>query len=216
MKKILKLSFVIIWTLFLALTILAQHEHSHEILDSNNIVISSSEGICFRYNPYLAWNLGLSDLIIFLCYFFIPLGMFQSLNSLPRGLAKPLRNYAILLGLFIVTCGLTHLVKVFLLFNDIWHTAVIVNWICALSSTVAAIYLWFYARTTLNSIASNLKDLVSVRDSLNRLNELEAIVDSQVSNDLTTESMKAQINLIRLNLNTLKTFQDSIQDSVDK
>lgn len=210
-KNLSKFILIIVWALILTVTVFTQHEHMREVLDSSGLIVVSDEGVCFRYNPFLAWNLGITDFIIFLCYFFIPLGMYQSLNSLPRGLAKPLRNYSILLGIFIVTCGLTHLMNVFLLFVPIWYTAVVVNYICAISSVIAAFYLWFYARVTLNNIANNLKDLLSVKDSINKLNELERILDKEPHNSLTVTSIKSQINLIRMNLSTLESFQESIQ-----
>lgn len=214
-QNIFKIVLLLLWILLPLGMIFAQAEHTHtEILDSAGIVVSSTEGVCFRYNPFLAWNLGISDLIIFLCYIFIPLGMFQSLKALPTGLAKPLRNYSILLGFFIITCGLTHFMKVFLFFNASWNLAIMINWLCAIASTVAALYLWIYARTTLKNIAVNLKDLLLVKDSLKKLDELEKLISYESSYDqLTVVSIKSRIELIRMNLNTLQSFQDSIEKS---
>lgn len=211
-KNISKFIFTVVWMVFLAVIVFGQHVHTHEIIDSSGFIVTSSEGVCFRYNPTLAWHLGISDFIIFLCYFFIPLGLLQSLKALPKGIVRPLKIYTILLAIFIVTYGITHLMNVLLLFFPIWYTSVLFNWICAIASVIAAIYLWFYTRPTLLDIATNLNNLLSIKDSLQRLENLEKIIDSETHSSLTFASIKSQIELIRMNLNTLDSFQKSIQD----
>jgi hypothetical protein len=116
----------------------------------------------YQNAPYLAWHLGLSDFIIFLCYIAIPLLLFTPIVMLPR-VATVLKIQGGLLALFILSCGITHLLKPILLFWDIWDVAVFANWLCALASVLATIHLAIYARPKLIGIAKALQDLMAAQ-----------------------------------------------------
>ena len=116
----------------------------------------------YQAAPHLAWHLGISDFLIFLCYMAIPALLYTPIMMLPR-VATILKIQGTLLALFILTCGVTHFLKPLLLFWDIWDVAVVANWICALASILATAHLALFARTKLIRISRAMQELMAAQ-----------------------------------------------------
>lgn len=130
----------------------------------------------YQHAPYLAWHLGISDIIIFMCYMIIPALLFTPIILLPR-ITTVLKIQGALLVIFILSCGFTHLIKPGLLFWDIWDIAVIANWICVLASILSALHLWLYARPKLINLAKAIRELMDAKSRLEIEKALEVLRD---------------------------------------
>lgn len=75
-------------------------------------------GICFAWNSALIWTHTLSDLVIALTYFAIPVLMFRFLAKKPNIENK---NLLIWFAAFILTCGLTHVVSIVTIWIPIYE-----------------------------------------------------------------------------------------------
>lgn len=128
----------------------------------------------YQAAPYLAWHLGISDILIFLCYMLIPALLFTPIILLPK-IASVFKVQGFLLGLFILSCGITHLIKPGLLFWNIWDIAVIANWICALCSILATLHLHFYARPKLILIIKAFVALMKSESKIEIENTLQIL-----------------------------------------
>jgi hypothetical protein len=95
-------------------------------------------GFCYLWNPYLIWLHVISDVLVALAYFTIPITLLwfiRKRRDLPFGWLVSL------FGVFIVACGATHLLEVW----NPWHTqywlAGAIKVITALASVSTAIIL---------------------------------------------------------------------------
>lgn len=73
-------------------------------------------GHCFLWQPGILWTNVLSDLVISLSYFSIPLALFIFVKKRPE---IKFRATLLLFAVFILFCGLTHLMSI----HNIWHGA---------------------------------------------------------------------------------------------
>lgn len=86
-------------------------------------------GFCYLWNPGLVWLHAVSDLLIGLAYFSIPI----TLRSLSRKRADlPFPWMFFLFGVFIVACGSTHLLEVW----NLWHAD---YWVAGAMKVVTAV-----------------------------------------------------------------------------
>ncbi len=96
-------------------------------------------GQCYAWNPYILWMSVLSDLVIAAAYFSIPIALV--LITKKRKDLK-FKGVFLLFALFILFCGITHLVSVY----TIWHGAYgfhsITKFATAIVSMVTAIYIF--------------------------------------------------------------------------
>lgn len=116
----------------------------------------------YQLDPWLAFHMGFTNLLIFLSYVAIPLGLVRTIWLLPKSIGNELKIFGTLLGFFVVTCGFTHLIAIGLLGYDWWNLAKTVNYLCAFASVMSAVYLWIYARPKLEESARKLNDLMNV------------------------------------------------------
>lgn len=94
--------------------------------------------VCWRGNGILIWGMAIGNSAIFVCYAIISIGLFRLIYKVNLG---PFATPAAGFGMFIATCGITHLADVF----TIWHSAfwwqVAGVWLCAIPSAVTTAYL---------------------------------------------------------------------------
>lgn len=78
-------------------------------------------GYCFTWNPALLWTHVFSDLLIGIAYFSIPLTL---LHLVRRRADVPFDGLVLLFATFIVSCGTTHFIHVWTVWNpDYWLSA---------------------------------------------------------------------------------------------
>lgn len=97
-------------------------------------------GYCLLWNPVLLWLHVISDAIIALAYFSIPLSMFWFLRQSKKA---PYPWLIRLFGLFILACGTSHLLSVFTIWLPLyWLDGFIKLFTAAVSISAAVAMLW--------------------------------------------------------------------------
>lgn len=154
-------------------------------------------GQCYAWSAGVLWMHVISDILIAIACFAIP---FALLHIARRRRDLPFQGLFICFSVFIVACGLTHVMEVW----NVWHTA---YWLAgatkvltAATAVPTAVLLWRALPRAL-SLPSH-KQLREANDSLARANrELEAFTAS-VSHDLRSPltSIAGQAGLLELSM----------------
>lgn len=154
-------------------------------------------GHCYAWTPGVLWMHAVSDVLIAMAYFAIPVVLFHVAR---RRRDLPFQGLFICFGVFVVACGLTHLLAAW----NVWHAA---HWLegalkvlAAAASVPTAILLWRALPRVLSLPSQN--QLRDANESLARANrELEAFTAS-VSHDLRSPltTIAGQAGLLELSL----------------
>jgi light-regulated signal transduction histidine kinase (bacteriophytochrome) len=154
-------------------------------------------GHCFMWTPGVLWMHVIADILIATAYFTIP---FVLIYITRRRKDLPFDWLVACFGIFIVACGLTHVMDVW----NVWHTQhwleAIIKIVAAAVSVPTALLLW----RSLPEILSlpSQRQLRDANESLARANrELEAFTAS-VSHDLRSPltTIAGQAGLLELTL----------------
>lgn len=154
-------------------------------------------GHCYLWTPGVLWMHVLPDILIAMAYFTIP---FVLLFVARRRRDLPFNWLLVWFGVFIVACGVTHVMDVW----NVWHTEYwiegFVKIITAVASVPTALFLW---RSMPEILAlPSQRQLREANESLARANrELEAFTAS-VSHDLRSPltTIAGQAGLLELSL----------------
>lgn len=97
-------------------------------------------GMCFGWEPAILWLRVISDAVIALAYFSIPTALFYFVRQRPD-----FRLYAVLsaFALFIVACGITHIMDIVTIWVPWYGADAVVRLGCAFVSIVTAVALWW-------------------------------------------------------------------------
>lgn len=154
-------------------------------------------GHCYMWTPGILWMHVISDILIAMAYFTIPFVLIYLARRRPD---LPFNWLFVAFGIFIVSCGLTHVMDVW----NVWHTNYwlegVLKVVCAAASVPTAILLWRHLPMIL-SVPSQ-RQLRDANESLARANrELEAFTAS-VSHDLRSPltTIAGQAGLLELSL----------------
>jgi signal transduction histidine kinase/CheY-like chemotaxis protein len=96
-------------------------------------------GHCFLWDPAILWLHVASDLMIAAAYYSIPVGLIYFARKRPD---MPFRTLFVLFSLFIVLCGTTHLLSVWVLWHPDYGPEGLVKLVTALVSVLTAILVW--------------------------------------------------------------------------
>jgi signal transduction histidine kinase len=154
-------------------------------------------GHCYMWTPGILWMHVISDILIAMAYFTIPFVLIYLARRRPD---LPFNWLFVAFGIFIVSCGLTHVIDVW----NVWHTDYwlegVIKVVCAAASVPTAILLWRHLPMIL-SVPSQ-RQLRDANESLARANrELEAFTAS-VSHDLRSPltTIAGQAGLLELSM----------------
>ena len=154
-------------------------------------------GHCYMWSPGVLWMNVVADILIAMAYFTIP---FALLYIARRRRDLPFDWLVVCFGMFIIACGLTHVMDVW----NVWHAHYwaegIVKLIAAAASVPTAILLWRFLPGIL--MLPSQRQLRDANESLARANrELEAFTAS-VSHDLRSPltTIAGQAGLLELSL----------------
>jgi signal transduction histidine kinase len=154
-------------------------------------------GHCYMWSPGVLWMNVVADILIAMAYFTIP---FALLYIARRRRDLPFDWLVACFGVFIIACGLTHVMDVW----NVWHAHYwaegIVKLIAAAASVPTAILLWRFLPGIL--MLPSQRQLRDANESLARANrELEAFTAS-VSHDLRSPltTIAGQAGLLELSL----------------
>jgi signal transduction histidine kinase len=95
-------------------------------------------GFCYRWAPEVLWLNGISDIVITLSYYMIPLTLAAFVRKRPD---VPFHWMFVMFGLFIFGCGTTHLMEVWTIWHPAYRLAGIFKAITALASAATAVML---------------------------------------------------------------------------
>jgi signal transduction histidine kinase len=93
-------------------------------------------GFCYRWAPEVLWLNAVSDVIITLSYYMIPLALATFVKKRPD---VPFHWMFVMFGVFIFGCGTTHLLEVWTIWHPAYRFAGIVKAITAVASAVTAV-----------------------------------------------------------------------------
>ncbi len=96
-------------------------------------------GYCFTWNPSVLWSMVVADAVIALSYFSIPLAI-QAFLQHRRDFTH--RRTAVLFGVFIAGCGLTHVADIWTVWVPDYGLQAVVKIFTAVISLVTAVSLW--------------------------------------------------------------------------
>lgn len=107
-----------------------------------------AHGICWRGDPGLIWSMAIGNAIIFASYTAISFVFLRVLLSANLGRVAPLaRGFCA----FIVTCGLTHLVEIAMIWYGYFWLQSIVIWMCVFPSAATALYMLYHQGVTIET-----------------------------------------------------------------
>lgn len=97
-------------------------------------------GYCLLWQPELVWMHVISDVVITLAYFAIPATIVFLL--IKRKQTVPFRWVFVMFASFIVLCGVTHLVSVFVLWHPFYYFQGVIKAFTAMVSIATAVFLF--------------------------------------------------------------------------
>ncbi len=161
-------------------------------------------GFCFAWRPDILWLHVSSDVVIALAYYLIPITLIYLVRA-RRDLAF---NWMFLLfGLFILSCGTTHLLSVWVLWHPIYRLEGVVKAITALASLPTAIVLVGLVpkaialpspaqlRAANEKLVREIAERRKAQDEVSRLNgELEQRVAERTSDLERSNQMLREVN----------------------
>jgi len=95
-------------------------------------------GVCFLWNPELLWLHAISDTIITISYYLIPVALVYFVR---KRADLPFNWMFLMFGVFIFGCGTTHLMEVWTLWHGTYRLAGAIKAITAVASVATAILL---------------------------------------------------------------------------
>lgn len=104
----------------------------------NNVIEYLPHGFCIAWNPQLLAMHVISDLLIAITYFSIPIGIVYVAKKRPDAELQPIYY---LFAAFILACGVTHVMGILTLWVPLYYTQGITKIVTALVSVATAIYL---------------------------------------------------------------------------
>jgi light-regulated signal transduction histidine kinase (bacteriophytochrome) len=162
--------------------------------DSNHFM---PHGHCYFWTPGVLWMHVVSDILVTMAYFAIP---FVLLHIARQRRDLPFKGLFICFSVFIVACGLTHVMNVWNVWNTAYWLEGAMKVLTAAASVPTAILLW-RALPGVLSLPSH-KQLREANESLARANrEMEAFTAS-VSHDLRSPltTIAGQAGLLELSM----------------
>lgn len=104
----------------------------------NNVIEYLPHGFCIAWNPQLLAMHVISDLLIAIAYFSIPIGILYVAKRRPDTELQPIYY---LFAAFILACGVTHVMGILTLWVPLYYTQGITKVVTAVVSVATAIYL---------------------------------------------------------------------------
>ncbi|MDX2096592.1 MAG: HAMP domain-containing sensor histidine kinase [Leptolyngbyaceae cyanobacterium bins.59] len=169
-------------------------------------------GHCYLWQPNLVGLHAISDALIALAYFSIPLLL---LYFVKQRQDLPLQQLFWLFGAFIISCGLTHLLEIWTL----WHPT---YWLSGMMKAITAIVSLFTALTMVVLLPSALRlpgplDWEARNRELEKqIHERQQVQEALSSSEKALRSYTAQLQQALEFDETLKRITDKVRDSLDE
>jgi PAS domain-containing protein len=174
------------------------------ITDAFDLTGLAPHGFCIKWNPVLLWTLVCSDTIIAISYFSIPFAILFFAHKRPD---VRNRGLLVLFGLFIVTCGITHLLDVVTIWRPSYWLSAFAKVVTAAFSLATAVIIWRVMPVALQ--APSVQQLELAKTELETVNtELEQRVQAR------TEALAESNNLLETERAQLRGLIDNIPDYI--
>ena len=108
-------------------------------LSSSDLIAFQPHGFCYQWNAALIWLHVVSDMLIALAYFSIPIALIQFVRK-RRDI--PFGAMFVCFGIFITACGATHLMEIWTLWVPSYWFSGAVKVVTALASVPTAVFLF--------------------------------------------------------------------------
>lgn len=142
---------------------------------SFNMIGLVPHGYCLQWKPGLLWTLVTSDSIIAISYFSIPFAIFFFAKKRPDVAHGWL---SLLFGLFIITCGITHLLDVLTIWQPNYWANAVAKALTAILSFGTAVMIWRIMPDAI--LAPSMYQLEQAKRELEKANaELEYRVEER-------------------------------------
>ncbi|VWX35003.1 Sensory box histidine kinase/response regulator [Limnobacter sp. 130] len=143
----------------------------------NNVTEYLPHGFCIAWNPQLLAMHVISDLLIAIAYFSIPIGIVYVAKRRPDAVLQPVYY---LFAAFILACGVTHVMGILTLWVPLYYTQGITKMVTALVSIATAIYL-----------LPKLKHLMALPD-LGKLTQINSSLAQEIESRRQSEATMRQ------------------------
>src|SRR5712671_4605901 len=97
-----------------------------------------AHGYCYLWKPEIVWLHAISDGLIALSYFFIPVMLVYLVRKRQD---LPFHWVFFMFGLFILSCGTTHVMEIWTLWNGTYRLAGVIKAVTAAASLLTAGFL---------------------------------------------------------------------------
>jgi len=159
-------------------------------------------GHCYQWDPGILWTSVISDALIFAAYVSIPITLVFGIMRRRKDL--PFNWMFVCFGVFIIACGVTHLMEIITVWKPFYPISAIVKAITALASVPTAIILYRIAPRIVQ--LPTLKQLVheqSLRLKAEAASEAKDRFIAVLSHELRTPltPVKAGLDLLEVELN---------------
>ncbi len=139
-----------------------------------------AHGFCLLWEPALVWLHVISDIATGLAYYSIPIAIFYFLYK-RRDLPFP--GLFVLFGIFIFSCGTTHLLAAYIIYKPIYWTEGVVKAFTAFVSVISAfLFIPFLPKAiALPSLTKALEEIKTLNTTLEKQVEELRIKDSAIA-----------------------------------
>lgn len=144
-------------------------------------------GHCYFWQPEILWTHVISDIIIFISYFSIPVALMTFIYRKPQ---VPYRWIFYLFSGFILVCGMSHITAVWTTWNPAYRFEGLVKACTAIISLITAISLWPLLPKAIQ--IPSIQELSQAKKSLKTLIEHYA-KNAKIENDETQPHIDAKL-----------------------
>lgn len=168
---------------------------------------------CYLAQPWLIWTNAPADMAIFISY----VVLFEALFLLAWLVRRQLQPYLwifLAFGLFIVTCGVTHLMEVITIWWPIYPVSTSIKILCALASISTAVAFQMRVRPLARELQQYLTEMHTSREALIASERLAAVgrLSASISHEINNP-LEAVMNLVYL-IGTHPSLPTDLQPSV--
>jgi signal transduction histidine kinase len=171
----------------------------------NNVTEYLPHGFCIAWNPQLLAMHVISDLLIAIAYFSIPIGIVYVAKRRPDAVLQPVYY---LFAAFILACGVTHVMGILTLWVPLYYTQGITKMVTALVSIATAIYL-----------LPKLKHIMALPD-LAKLTQINSSLAQEIesrrqSQELALQAQKTQAAFLANMSHEIRTPMNGVLGTID-
>ena len=162
-------------------------------------------GHCYLWTPKLLWLYVISDSLIALSYFSIPIAITYFVR---KRIDLAFNNVFVMFSLFIFFCGMTHLISILTIWQPAYWLDAGMKGLTAVASAITAVMLWRLMPMLLT--VTSVKQLQKTIDQLKH----EIVQRKQAEQDLATLNNNLE-ELVQLRTQELSNINDDLRMEIE-